>query len=103
MSHPQSHPPSHRATISRTDAIEQNLSKYRTGKMCKNGHTGERWTKNYACVECQKEWSLNYNHNNMDKMRARVAKWKEDNHEWCVEYARNRYQAIKTTISTIEP
>ncbi|MDN0126884.1 hypothetical protein QVO16_07905 [Yersinia massiliensis] len=38
--------------ITRTDAAKVGLLKYYTGKPCRNGHLGERYTVNGSCVEC---------------------------------------------------
>jgi len=38
--------------ISRQHAITQRLSKYFTGKPCKNGHIAARYTKSSVCMEC---------------------------------------------------
>lgn len=41
--------------ITRQEAIAQGLSKYFTGKPCKNGHVSERTIRG-ACIECRKDW-----------------------------------------------
>jgi hypothetical protein len=30
------------------------LKRYRDGRVCRNGHSGERYTKDKSCCECQK-------------------------------------------------
>lgn len=42
--------------ITRKEALERNLTRYYTGKPCKNGHTAERDTGRGSCIECKKEW-----------------------------------------------
>ncbi len=41
-------------TISRQDALKNNLSRYK-GDKCLKGHTGIRYTNNGNCVECKRE------------------------------------------------
>lgn len=41
--------------ISRADARVQGLTHYNTGKQCKHGHYGERFTSTGNCVECTKQ------------------------------------------------
>ena len=38
--------------ISRKEAREQGLTRYFTGKPCKNGHTSERFVSNKTCCAC---------------------------------------------------
>ena len=38
--------------ITRKEAKAQGLSRYFTGKPCKNGHIAECWTNNYNCMGC---------------------------------------------------
>jgi hypothetical protein len=45
--------------ISRREAIEQGLSKYFTGKVCKSGHLSKRDTVSATCMECKREWAKN--------------------------------------------
>lgn len=42
------------AVISRADARSLGMGVYRTGKACKNGHTGFRYVSTGACIECLK-------------------------------------------------
>ena len=39
-------------TISRKDAKAKGMKRYYTGKICKNGHTAERFVCNYECIVC---------------------------------------------------
>ena len=39
-------------TIARLDASSQGLTRYFTGKPCKNGHVLERMVANGTCVKC---------------------------------------------------
>lgn len=38
--------------MKRSEALQQGLPKYRTGKRCKNGHDSERYTLSGVCVQC---------------------------------------------------
>jgi 5-methylcytosine-specific restriction endonuclease McrA len=40
--------------ISRSDAVQQGLKRYFTGKPCLRGHVAERFTSVYSCVICQR-------------------------------------------------
>lgn len=44
--------------ISRTQAAKLGLSRFYTGKVCRNGHISERYTTNGVCCECQAEHSV---------------------------------------------
>ena len=37
---------------SQAEAIRCGSQKYRTGKPCKHGHVGDRWTLTANCCEC---------------------------------------------------
>lgn len=41
--------------LSKSDALMLGFKVYRTGKACRNGHTGYRWTANSGCIECMKK------------------------------------------------
>lgn len=97
--------------ISRRDALEKGLSKYKTGIPCVNGHVCERYVSTYACVECTKQfnsspkkkeqnklWKLknkdyvkqynkNWSINNQDKIKSFTSK----SNEYINEYSRNKY------------
>ena len=45
--------------ITRSEAILQGLSKYFTGKPCKNGHLSYKQVSNYSCEMCTIEWKKN--------------------------------------------
>lgn len=38
--------------IAREKAAKLGLNKFYTGKVCRNGHTAERYVINGACVDC---------------------------------------------------
>ncbi len=40
--------------ITRAEAKERGLTKFYTGKPCKNGHYSKRFVSNYICVECNR-------------------------------------------------
>ena len=68
--------------ISRDSAIEQGLSYYFTGKMCKRGHTSKRHITSKCCTECLMEFRIKDRESNPEKYRAigraYYAKHKED-------------------------
>lgn len=41
--------------ITKAEAISMGFDRFRTGLLCKNGHTSERIVKTGHCVECVKE------------------------------------------------
>src|SRR5271170_6575877 len=42
--------------VSRAEATKQGLSRYFTGKRCKNGHLDQRITKKKRCCSCDYVW-----------------------------------------------
>ena len=42
--------------ITRSDAFEKGLTKFFTGKMCKNNHLVERFVSNGSCTKCYKSY-----------------------------------------------
>lgn len=38
--------------MTRKEALEMKLRKYNTGKSCKRGHNGWRYTNTGACIQC---------------------------------------------------
>ncbi len=42
--------------ISHEDALSKGLTRYFTGKPCKQGHICERYISSKGCIECQKEY-----------------------------------------------
>ena len=46
--------------LNRKEAIQIGLKRYFTGRPCKYGHISERYTKRCVCVECSKEYNIDY-------------------------------------------
>lgn len=46
--------------VTRKQSIENGLSRFYTGKLCRHGHDSERFTSNGVCVECSAINSSNY-------------------------------------------
>ena len=42
--------------ISRNDAFEKGLTKFFTGKFCRNNHLAERFVSNGSCTKCYKSY-----------------------------------------------
>jgi 5-methylcytosine-specific restriction endonuclease McrA len=89
--------------IGRKYAIENNLSRYFTGKPCKRGHVDIRMTANGNCVKCVREREQCAYHADIEKSRAyqnasraknrekwrkRYRVWREANPEKAREYSR---------------
>ena len=62
--------------ISRAEAREQGLTKYFTGKPCKNGHLEERNTHSGNCYSCQKELSKKFYQTDKGKESTRISQKK---------------------------
>ena len=71
------------------EAREQGLTRYFTGKPCKNGHVSERFVSCAVCCECEREKTRKRYEDNPDYSREKARKWREDN----PEYFRKWYEA----------
>lgn len=60
---------------------------YRPKKPCKRGYW-ERYIKGMVCVECQRETSARWTRTNREKKNIQSRKWKDNNHEHILEYAK---------------
>lgn len=65
--------------ISRSDAKEQGLTRYFTGKPCKHGHVVDRMVSSGACMACKGARNKEWNGKNRDKESARSAEWVRNN------------------------
>jgi hypothetical protein len=74
--------------ISRKDAIAKGLTKYFTGKLCRQGHLCFRWTQG-GCSECQKLFVGA----KRDKINAYRAEHRRRNHEKLLAQERARHAA----------
>ena len=63
----------------RQDAKRDGQTRYLTGKLCKQGHLAERYTKDGACVICTKIKLDKYRELNKDLVNARRRESKETN------------------------
>ena len=63
--------------ISRSEALENNLKYYYTGKPCKHGHKAEYLTSSHSCSVCRKI----YYKKNKDKIQKRARLWDIKNRE----------------------
>ena len=95
-----------RKIISRKDAIAKGMNRYFTGKPCKHGHIAERSVIDWCCVPCRNEERRKTHLRNIEKDKARDAKyyqenkerldeknkqWRQDNPESCKRHARQTY------------
>ena len=95
-----------RELISRKDAIAKGMNRYFTGKPCKHGHLAERSVIDHACVPCRNEIRRKTHIRNIEKDKARDAKyylenkerldqinkqWRKDNPEACKKHSRQSY------------
>lgn len=66
--------------ILRKQAKKEKLTRYFTGKQCKNGHVAERFTSTGKCSECSKGWCKDYSSRNTEKEKERGRRYRADNH-----------------------
>ena len=99
--------------ISRTEAQQQGLTRYFTGKPCARGHISERLTYNWVCAQCNLDHvkarykknpqkiinrAVQYNKNNPEKARLSQKKWKAENlNKVQQESARRRVAKLQRT------
>lgn len=110
--------------ISRKEAVQLGLSRYFTGKPCKNGHIAERLMSVGQCLTCNKQryeqnkeaikarvrkWASNnkerkraankdYRQNNADAVRKATRKWVSENSQRCKKNRKEYYEKNKQHI-----
>ena len=67
--------------VSRVHAIGQGLSRYFTGKPCKEGHIAERFVANYTCCTCADNAFKKWYSDHSDTHLIRVNDWRNRNPE----------------------
>lgn len=60
---------SKRKTVTRAEAIRLGLTRYRTNRLCRNGHRADRFTLNGGCVRCTQEASRAWKERNRERVR----------------------------------
>lgn len=68
--------------ISRTQAKEQGLTYYFTGKECPSGHLSERFVSNFGCVLCVNEQYRKRFSRYPEKYRESCRNWYNKTKEW---------------------
>jgi 5-methylcytosine-specific restriction endonuclease McrA len=68
-------------SMERAAARAQGLSRYVTGRPCKNGHIAERATSTGLCCECKKGFDSTYYSENKDKFREDGRRWRNENRD----------------------
>lgn len=63
------------------DAKAQSLSKFFTGKMCRNGHVAERYIGSRSCVVCASDNEKRYKERNAEQATARRKAYRVKNHD----------------------
>jgi hypothetical protein len=81
--------------IKRKEAKEQGLSRYFTGKACKNGHISERQVSKGNCLECMYE----HYKNNKDKIIERAALYNKTHKEKRKAAVDSYYQRNKEKLA----
>lgn len=98
--------------VSRQEALRLGLTRYFTGKPCKNGHVDERLAKSRGCLTCRvqfnkealqrareagKEWVTSISRrsyaNNSEKAKQASQAWRYRNKERCKENFRKWHKA----------
>tara|TARA_R110002020_G_C16216027_1_gene767334 strand:- start:533 stop:1414 length:882 start_codon:yes stop_codon:yes gene_type:complete len=77
--------------ISRSDAIENGLTRYFTGKPCPYGHISERMVSSYACCECNTKKYYDNHEKEKERSRKKAAVYSAENKEKILEKAKDRY------------
>lgn len=75
-----------KTVITKDAAKEQGLTRYYTGKPCRNGHYSERYTNGGGCCACLKDSRDKYHIRNREAVIERKKKWRKDNHEHVLQY-----------------
>jgi hypothetical protein len=83
--------------MKRREAKALGLTKYNTGKPCRNGHLADRYTISGICLECGKESALR----NLESLKQSVKKYKESHKEEISQKNKERYQRKKSIFSSI--
>ena len=69
------------AIVTRAEAQARGLKRYFNGKPCKHGHICERWTKDWVCVECDRQRQRKAYAASPEKRIAQSAAWRKANPE----------------------
>lgn len=64
----------------RAEALERGLTRYFTGKPCRNGHVAE-WNIRGLCVTCAREYHQQYRTDNEERLRKHKAEYHKANAE----------------------
>jgi hypothetical protein len=67
------------AVMTRGQALSLGLRQYATGKVCRNGHSANRYSATGVCVECSAMHFAKWRNNNQAKDRANSLAWLRDN------------------------
>lgn len=78
--------------MERSQAKLLGLTRYKTGRACKHGHTDERWTGSGECVSCSREKVRNWQKANPDTHRANRQKWRKTHKETVKASLRRQYE-----------
>ena len=83
--------------MKRREAKAQGLDKYNTGKPCRNGHIGDRYTRNGMCCECCKISNESRHYD-----RTKTAKKYYDSHKEEISIKnKEKYKRKKSFFSSI--
>ena len=78
--------------ISRHEAVQLGLKHYYTGKLCKHGHIAKRLVCSWACTECSKITSREYQASRPARERAEaMRRWRSENPERALAASRRQY------------
>jgi hypothetical protein len=85
--------------ISRSEAKQQNLKHYFTGKPCKYGHVAERKVANSNCSVCNKDIVSRFYVNNRDKVKNKSKEYYSDNSDKIKKYQKEYNKINKDKIN----
>lgn len=86
--------------ISKRQAKVSGLLRYFTGKVCRNGHTAERYTNSGHCVGCVAEQRAEWQKTHPEKTREAWQKYQANNPEKCRAAALRSYYKNPDTCKT---
>lgn len=69
-------------------ALELGLKTYRSDKSCPRSHDSHRFVSSGNCIECSKASFRNWHANNRDRSINKSKKWRENNYDRHLAYAR---------------
>ena len=86
--------------VSRRQALAEGLSRYFTGRCCRNGHLDERSAKDRKCYSCIRERNRVTYERDPEARRAHTRAWRRDNPDKAKQQGRRRHQRDPSRLKT---